>query len=97
MEENENLVAEEVTENAEDTTAEEDVEGIELTDTSLEGSKEKEEVKTYTQEELEEIVQRRLGRQKDKLERDYKKVLAKYKRTEEISNLARRKKNLIDY
>lgn len=86
MEENENLVAEEVTENAEDTTAEEDVEGIELTDTSLEGSKEKEEVKTYTQEELEEIVQRRLGRQKDKLERDYNKVLAKYKRTEEILN-----------
>lgn len=94
--ENENLVVEETNENVETQTTEENVEGIELTDTSDVKTEEKEEVKTYTQEELDKIVQTRLGRQKDKLEKDYQKSLAKYKRTEEILNAGLGTNNIDD-
>ena len=80
---NENLVTEEVTEDIVDTSTEENVEGT-LTDTAE--SQEEENVKTYTKEELENIVQKRLIRQQNKLEKDYNKKLQKYKRTEEILN-----------
>lgn len=83
----ENLVVEETNENVETQTTEENVEGIELTDTTeANNAEEKEEVKTYTQEEVESIIQTRLARQKDKLERRFNKDIAKYKRTEEILN-----------
>ena len=85
--ENENLVTEEVTEDVVDTSTEENVEGV-LTDTAESKNEENDEekVKTYTKEEMEEIVQKRLVRQQNKLEKDYNKKLQRYKRTEEILN-----------
>lgn len=94
--ENENLVVEETNENVETQTTEENVEGIELTDTSNTKVEEKEEVKTYTEQEVETMIQKRLARQKDKLERDYNKSLEKYKRTEEILNAGLGTNNIED-
>ena len=76
------------TENVDTQTTEEIGEGIELTDTTEEVEEhketiepeEKEEVKTFTQEEVDEIVKRRLARK----ERDYQRELSKYKSTEEV-------------
>ena len=74
------------TENVETQTTEENGEGIELTDTTEteetkeEPVEEKEEVRTFTQEEVDEIVKRRLARK----ERDFQKELSKYKSTEEV-------------
>lgn len=96
MDNEEILAVEETDEKVETQTTEENVEGIELTDTPLENTEEKEEVKTYTQEEMEDIIQRRLARQKDKLERDYTKELARYKRTEEILNAGLGTNNIED-
>lgn len=83
MEENEMLEQTNDTENVENQTTEEMDEGIELTDTTEteeEPVEEKEEVKTFTQEEVDEIVKRRLARK----ERDYQRELSKYKSTEEV-------------
>lgn len=93
---NENLAVVETDENVETQTTEENVEGIELTDTSNTKVEEKEEVKTYTQEEVETMIQTRLARQKDKLEKDYNKNLAKYRRTEEILNAGLGTNNIDD-
>lgn len=71
------------TENVETQTTEENVDGIELTDTTESAKpveEEKEEVKTFTQEEVDAIVQRRLARK----EKDYQRELSKYKSTEEV-------------
>jgi hypothetical protein len=71
------------TENVETQTTEENGEGIELTDTTEstnEVEEEKEEVRRFTQEEVDEIVRRRLARK----ERDFQKELSKYKSTEEV-------------
>lgn len=72
------------TENVETQTTEENVEGIELTDTSTTEEKEpveeKEEVKTFTQDEVDEIVKRRLARK----EREYQRELSKYKDTDNV-------------
>lgn len=81
----------EVTENTDAQTVEENEEGIELTDTTTE-EVEKEEVKSYTDEELEQLVNNRINeilpnkieREKRKMEKNYKKELAKYKETESI-------------
>ena len=81
----------EVTENTDAQTVEENEEGIELTDTTTE-EVEKEEVKSYTDEELEQLVNSRVNeilptkieREKRKMEKTYKKELAKYKETESI-------------
>lgn len=88
MEENEMLEQTNETENVDTQTTEEIGEGIELTDTTEEVGEdkettepeEKEEVRTFTQEEVDEIVKRRLARK----ERDYQKELSKYKSTEEV-------------
>jgi hypothetical protein len=81
MENNEVLEQTNETENVETQTTEENVDGIELTDTSeTENVEEKEEVKTFTQEEVDEIVRKRLARK----ERDYQKELSKYKNVENV-------------
>lgn len=81
----------EVTENTDAQAVEEIEEGIELTDTPTE-EVEKEEVKTYTEEDLErlvndkvnEILPTKIEREKRKMEKDYRKRLAKYEETESI-------------
>ncbi len=79
-----------VTENTEAQTVEENEEGIELTDTT--SQEENKEVKTYTEEDLEKIVNQRLNeilpnkieREKRKLEKGYKDRLAEYEEAEGI-------------
>ena len=88
MENEEMLEQTNETENVDTQTTEEIGEGIELTDTTEEVGEdkettepeEKEEVKTFTQEEVDAIVQKRLARK----ERDFQKELSKYKSTEEV-------------
>lgn len=83
MENEEMLEQTNETENVETQTTEENVDGIELTDTTESAKpveEEKEEVKTFTQEEVDAIVQRRLARK----EKDYQRELSKYKSTEEV-------------
>lgn len=81
----------EVTENTEAQPVEENEEGIELTDTTS-NNEEKESVKTYTEEDLERIVNERINdmlptkieREKRRLERKYQDRLSKYEETESI-------------
>jgi len=79
------------TENVETQTTEENVEGIELTDTTdnaeeaaedadNNAEEEKEEVKMFTQEDVDKIVKNRLARK----EREYQKELSKYKDTDNV-------------
>ena len=101
-----NGVAEEANENVDTLTTEENMEGIELTDTTSkeeENPKEEKEVKTYTEEEVQKMlsdkdstIERRLARQKTKLEKDYKKELSKYKETENILNAGLGTNNIDD-
>ena len=86
-----NELVTEVTENVEEQTTEENVEGIELTDTTEaeEIAEEKEEVtpvRTYTDEEVDDILARKIARIESKLEKKYEKELSKYKDTENILN-----------
>lgn len=72
------------TENDETQTSEEIVEGV-VTDTSdadeaIVNEPEKEEVKTFTQDEVNEIVKSRLAR----MEREHERELSKYKDTENV-------------
>ena len=79
-----------VTENTDAQAVEEFEEGIELTDTT--SNEEKKEVKSYTDEELEKIINdrvndllpKKLERAKSKLEKDYRDKLSKYEETESI-------------
>ena len=79
-----------VTENTEAQSVEENEEGIELTDTA--SQEEKKEVKTYTAEEVEKMVNDRLNtllpkkieREKRKMEKQYSDKLAKYEETDSI-------------
>ena len=82
-----------VTENTDAQTVEEDEEGIELTDTTDSNNEdEKTSVKTYTEEDLEKIVNQRINdilptkieREKRKMERDYREKLAKFEETDSI-------------
>lgn len=83
MEDNKELVTD-VTENVEEQATEELVEGTtEPTETEEVVS---EPVKTYTDADMDEIVKKKLYRQKQKLERDFEKQLSKYKRAEEVLN-----------
>lgn len=91
---NEELVQNEpvtdVTENTDAQAVEEIGEGIELTDTA--SKEEKKEVKTYTEEDLEKIVNERVNsilptkieREKRKIEKQYSDKLSKYEETESI-------------
>lgn len=69
----------ETTENTVEQPVEENVEGIELTDTA---DKEKEEVKTYTEEELNsrvnELLGKKIARERRKIEREYESKYADY-------------------
>lgn len=85
MEKEEMLEQTNESENVETQTTEENMEGIELTDTtdadeSISDEPEKEEVKMFTQEDVDKIVKKRLARQ----ERDYQKELSKYKNVENV-------------
>lgn len=79
-----------VTENTEAQSAEENEEGIELTDTA--SQEEKKEVKTYTAEEVEKMVNDRINdilpkkieREKRKIEKQYSDKLANYEETSSI-------------
>lgn len=80
-----------VTENTEAQSAEEIEEGIELTDTTSQ-EEGKKEVKTYTAEEVEKMVNDRINnllpkkieREKRKMEKQYSDKLAKYEETDSI-------------
>ena len=77
-----------VTENTDAQAVEQFEEGIELTDTTSQ-EEEKKEVKTYTAEEVEKMVNDRINnllpkkieREKRKMEKQYSDKLAKYERT----------------
>lgn len=79
-----------VTENTEAQTAEQFEEGIELTDTA--SNEETKEVKSYTDEELEKIINERVNtilptkieRERRKIEKQYSDRLSKYEETESI-------------
>lgn len=81
-----------VTENTEAQSVEENEEGIELTDTTSQSEEEKQEVKTYTAEEVEKMVNDRLNtllpkkieKEKRKMEKQYSDILAKYEETDSI-------------
>ena len=80
-----------VTENTEAQSVEENEEGIELTDTTSQ-TEEKKEVKTYTAEEVEKMVNDRINdilpkkieREKRKMEKQYSDKLANYEETSSI-------------
>ena len=80
-----------VTENTEAQSVEQNEEGIELTDTTSQ-DEEKKEVKTYTAEEVEQMVNDRINdilpkkieREKRKIERQYSDKLANYEETSSI-------------
>lgn len=80
-----------VAENTEAQSVEENEEGIELTDTTSQ-MKEKKEVKTYTAEEVEKMVNDRINdilpkkieREKRKMEKQYSDKLANYEETSSI-------------
>ena len=95
MEKEEMLEQTNDTENVETQTTKENVEGIELTDTadadeSISDEPEKEEVKMFTQEDVDKIVKKRLARQ----ERDYQKELSKYKNVESVLNAGLKTKSI---
>ena len=79
-----------VTENTDAQAVEDIEEGIELTDTAT--NEETKEVKQYTDEEIERIVNERVNnilptkieREKRKIEKDYREKLSKYEETESI-------------
>ena len=91
----------EVTENTDAQSAEEVEEGIELTDTTTE-EVEKEEVKTYTDSDLEKIVNERINsilpnkieRERKKIDREYRNKLSKYEETESILSAGLGKTNI---
>ena len=84
-----------VTENTEAQPVEENEEGIELTDTTS-NQEESESVKTYTEEDLERIINDRVNeilpnkieREKRKIEKTYRDKLANYEETESILSTA---------
>ena len=91
-----------VTENTDTQAVEQFEEGIELTDTtSNEGTKE---VKSYTEEELEKIVNdriqdilpSRLEREKLKIEKNYREKLSKYEETESILSAGLGTKDIVE-
>ena len=82
MEDNEELVLD--TENVEEQATEELVDGS--TEPAEEVETSSEPVKTYTDEEVDEIVKKKLYRQEQKLNREFNKQLSSYKRAEEVLN-----------
>lgn len=93
----------EVTENTDAQSAENIEDGIELTDTTSK-IEEKKDVKTYTEEELEKIVNDRVNeilpnkieREKRKLEKTYRDKLSKYEETESILSAGMGAKDISD-
>ena len=88
------------TENTDAQAVEQFEEGIELTDTT--SNEETKEVKQYTDEEIERIVNERVNnilptkieREKRKIEKDYREKLSKYEETESILSAGLGTKNI---
>lgn len=80
MNNNEELVTN-VTENVEEVTTEEIAGGVEETTEEV-----VETPKTYTDEEVDKIIQKRLGRQERTLKKDFEKQLSTYKEMESVLN-----------
>lgn len=101
----ENYVQEPVTDVTENTDAqavEQFEEGIELTDTA--SNEETKEVKSYTDEELERIINERVNsilpnkieREKRRIEKDYREKLSKYEETESILSAGLGTKDIVE-
>ena len=91
-----------VTENTEAQPVEQVEEGIELTDTT--SNEEKKEVKTYTEEEVEKLVNDRLNdilprkieRERGKIEKQYRDKLSQYEETESILSAGLKTKDIVE-
>jgi hypothetical protein len=88
----EEKIVTDVTENADELSAEEKVEGIELTDTTpTEGEPEVEEIKEvkekkYDDDDLDRIIAKKLAIQEKKVRKEYEEKLSKYEDTESVLN-----------
>lgn len=85
-----NELVTEVTENVDEQTTEENVEGIETDTAEVEETTEEIEevapVRTYTDEEVDKILAKKIARERAKLEKEHETELSKYKDTENILN-----------
>lgn len=98
FEENENLVEEETTENVEEQTTEENVQDVQEESTdSVENTEEKvekeQEAITFTKEQVDEMIAKKLARKEAKIRREYEK---KYGRAETVLKTGLQKDNLED-
>lgn len=92
-----------VTENTEAQSVEENEEGIELTDTAS-NEEEKTEVKTYTEEDFEkavndrinDILPKKIEREKRKMEKQYSDKLSKYEEAESILTAGMGTKDIVE-
>ena len=85
MEDNNELVTD-VTENVEEQATEELVEGNTEPTEEIVSETVEEPAKKYTDADVDDIVNKKLYRQKQKMERDFEKQMSKYKRAEEVLN-----------
>lgn len=88
----------EKTENTVEQPVEENVEGIELTDTSNteEPVEETKEVKTYTDAELDDILSKKIARERRKIEREYENKYSDYKDIADIVSKGLNSKDIKD-
>ena len=98
FEENENLVEEETTENVEEQTTEKSVQGVQEESTdNVENTEEKvekeQEAITFTKEQVDEMIAKKLARKEAKIRREYEK---KYGRAETVLKTGLQKDNLED-
>lgn len=98
FEENENLVEEETTENVEEQTTEENVQDVQEKSTdNVENTDEKvekeQEAITFTKEQVDEMIAKKLARKEAKIRREYEK---KYGRAETVLKTGLQKDNLED-
>lgn len=98
FEENENLVEEETTENVEEQTTEENVQDVQEKSTdNVENTEEKvekeQEAITFTKEQVDEMIAKKLARKEAKIRREYEK---KYGRAETVLKTGLQKDNLED-
>ena len=85
MEDNNELVTD-VTENVEEQATEELVEGNTEPTEEIVSEAVEEPAKKYTDADVDDIVNKKLYRQRQKMERDFEKQMSKYKRAEEVLN-----------
>lgn len=95
FEKNENLVEEETTENVEEQTTEENVqeESTDNVDNTEEKVEKEQEAITFTKEQVDEMIAKKLARKEAKIRREYEK---KYGRAETVLKTGLQKDNLED-